>query len=135
LVDTAKAFADYAGYVAEQLGDRVRHYFAIVKGGYQVVDTPKYVKAAEAATRERNAGFMTVLLEGRYTDGYLAEAGGQTPRFTGLACLDPDRAMFLRACLGQLQRATAEACPWTATSSGAPRTTSNGPPASATASA
>jgi beta-glucosidase len=43
-VDTAKAFADYAGYVAEQLGDRVRHYFTInefrsfVEGGYQLVD-------------------------------------------------------------------------------------------------
>jgi beta-glucosidase len=40
------------------------------------------VKAAETATREQNAGFMTVLLEGRYTDAYLASAGGQTPRFT-----------------------------------------------------
>jgi beta-glucosidase len=42
--DTAKAFADYAGYVAEQLGDRVGHYFTInefasfVEGGYQGVD-------------------------------------------------------------------------------------------------
>lgn len=27
--ETAKAFAEYAGYVAEQLGDRVRHYFTI----------------------------------------------------------------------------------------------------------
>src|SRR5262245_45338674 len=27
--DTAKAFADYAGYVAQQLGDRVKHYFTI----------------------------------------------------------------------------------------------------------
>jgi beta-glucosidase len=153
-VETAKAFADYAGYVAEQLGDRVKHYFTInefasfVEGGYQgvdvqvgggktvhlgaapglrlsdaelkqvrhhavlghglavqairargpagtkvgfaenirvaipVIDTPAYVQAAEAATRERNAGFMTVMLEGRYTDAYLAEAGGQTPKFT-----------------------------------------------------
>jgi beta-glucosidase len=152
-VDTAKAFADYAGYVVEQLGDRVKHYFTInefrsfVEGGYQLVDVkvggktiqlggapgmrlsdavlkqvrhhavlghglaveairacapagtqvgfaqnihvavpiidePPYIKAAEAATRERNAGFMTVMLEGRYTDAYLAEAGGETPRFT-----------------------------------------------------
>jgi len=151
-VETAKAFADYAGYVAEQLGDRVKHYFTInefrsfVEGGYQlvdvkvggktiqlggapglrlsdaelkqvrhhavlghglavqairargpagtrvgfaenirvavpIVDAPEYVAAAEAATRERNAGFMTVMLEGRYTDEYLAEAGGG-PRFT-----------------------------------------------------
>jgi beta-glucosidase len=27
--ETAKAFADYAGYVAEQLGDRVKHYFTL----------------------------------------------------------------------------------------------------------
>lgn len=38
--------------------------------------------AAEAATRERNAGFVTVILEGRYTDAYLAAAGGRTPTFT-----------------------------------------------------
>ena len=152
--ETAKAFADYAGFVAEQLGDRVRHYFTInefasfVEAGYQgvdvqvgggktihlgaapgvsvsdaelkqvrhhavlghglavqairaqgpegtkvgfaenirvavpVLDTPEHVRAAEAATRERNAGFMTVMMEGRYTDDYLASAGGTTPTFT-----------------------------------------------------
>ena len=42
--ETAKAFAEYAGHVAEQLGDRVRHYFTInefasfVEGGYQGLD-------------------------------------------------------------------------------------------------
>jgi beta-glucosidase len=153
-VDTAKAFAEYAGYVAQQLGDRVKHYFTInefasfVESGYQgvdvqvgggktlhlgaapglrlsdselkqvrhnavlghglavqairacgpagtkvgfaenirvavpVIDTPEHVRAAETATRERNAGFMTVMLEGRYTDRYLAEAGGDSPKFT-----------------------------------------------------
>jgi beta-glucosidase len=152
--ETAKAFADYAGYMAEQLGDRVKHYFTInefrsfVEGGYQVIDVdvgggkkvrlggapglslsdselkqvrhhavlghglaveairarapagtkvgfaenisvavpvidaPEYVEAAEAATRERNAGFTTVMLEGRYTEAYLAAAGGGTPKFT-----------------------------------------------------
>jgi len=151
--ETSKAFADYVGYVAHQLGDRVKHYFTInefrsfVEGGYQVVDVkvggktiqlggapamrltdaelkqvrhhavlghglaveairasapsgtkvgfaenirvavpiidePEHVKAAEAATRERNAGFMTVMLEGHYTDEYLAEAGGGSPTFT-----------------------------------------------------
>ena len=151
--ETAKAFAAYSGYVAEQLGDRVKHYFTInefrsfVEGGYQLVDVkvggktiqlggapgmrlsdselrqvrhhavlghglavqairasgpagtkvgfaenirvaipiidePDHVKAAEAATRERNAGFMTVMLEGRYTDEYLAEADGDSPKFT-----------------------------------------------------
>ena len=147
-----KAFAEYAGYVAERLGDRIKHYFTInefrsfVEGGYRlvdvkvggktiqlggapgmrlsdaelkqvrhhsvlahglaveairangpagtrvgfaeniriavpVIDEPEYIAAAEKATRERNAGFMTVMLEGRYTDEYLAEAGGG-PRFT-----------------------------------------------------
>src|SRR5499427_9031976 len=144
--ETAKAFADYAGYVSEQLGDRVKHYFTInefrsfVEAGYQlvdvkvggktiqlggapgmrlsdselkqvrhhsvlghglavqairahapagakvgfaenirvavpIVDDPDHVRAAEAATRERNAGLTTVMLEGRYTDEYLSEGG------------------------------------------------------------
>ena len=47
-----------------------------------VIDTPEHVKAAETATRMLNAAYTTVMLEGRYTDEYLAEAGGQTPRFT-----------------------------------------------------
>ena len=152
--ETSEAFGEYAGYVAERLGDRLAHFFTIneftafVEGGYQgvdaqvgggktvrhrgapglrlsdselkqvrhhavfghglavqairahapaetkvgfaeniriavpVIDTPEHVKAAEAATRERNAGFMTVMLEGRYTEAYLAEAGGETPTFT-----------------------------------------------------
>jgi beta-glucosidase len=151
--DTAKAFADYAGYVAAELGDRVKHYFTInefrsfVEAGYQVVDVkvggktiqlggapgmrlsdselrqvrhhavlghglavesiraqgpagtkvgfaenirvavpivdaPEYIEAADTATRERNAGFMTVMLEGKYTDVYLAEGGGDSPKFT-----------------------------------------------------
>jgi beta-glucosidase len=42
--DTAKAFADYAGYIAGQLGDRVKHFFTInefrsfVEDGYQGLD-------------------------------------------------------------------------------------------------
>jgi beta-glucosidase len=153
-VETAKAFADYAGHVAGQLGDRIRHFVTInelasfVEAGYQgvdvevgggrtvhigaapglrltdaelkqvrhhavlghglavqairahgpagtkvgfaenisvavpVVDTPACVEAAKAATRQGNAGFATVMLEGRYTDAYLASAGGGTPAFT-----------------------------------------------------
>jgi beta-glucosidase len=150
--ETSRAFAEYAGYVAEQLGDRVKHYFTInefrsfVDAGYQVaevevggkliqlggapglrlsdselrqvrhhavlghglaiqairaaapagtkvgfaenvhvavpiLDAPEYVEVAEKATREENAGFMTAMLEGRYTDAYL-EAGGGSPTFT-----------------------------------------------------
>lgn len=46
------------------------------------IDTPRNVRAAETATREGNAGFMTVMMERAYLDGYLAEAGGETPTFT-----------------------------------------------------
>jgi beta-glucosidase len=152
--DTAKAFAEYAGYTAGQLGDRVEHFFTInefrsfVEGGYQgfdvqvgggktvhlggapglrlsncelnqvrhhavlghglavqairahgrgdtkvgfaenmliavpVINTPEHVKAAEIATRELNADFTTVMLEGRYTDAYLERAGDDAPKFT-----------------------------------------------------
>jgi beta-glucosidase len=46
------------------------------------IDSPAYVEAAETATRELNASFLTVMLEGRYTDGYLARTGADAPRFT-----------------------------------------------------
>jgi beta-glucosidase len=47
-----------------------------------VIDTPEHLKAAETATRELNAPFLTVMLEGRYTDAYLADAGADAPKFT-----------------------------------------------------
>jgi len=153
--ETAKAFADYAGYVAGQLGDRVKYFFTInefrsfVEGGYQgfdvqvgggktvhlggapgmrlsngelnqvrhhavlghglavqairsggppgtkvgfaenmliavpFIESPAHVKAAQIATRELNADFTTVMLEGRYTDAYLKKAGADAPHFTG----------------------------------------------------
>jgi beta-glucosidase len=140
--DTSKAFADYAGYVAERLSDRVKHIFTInecarlVYAGYgtgidapglhlspaelnQVVhhvalghglavqavrahgragtrvgpaenavvcipaiETPANVRAAEIATRELNAGYLTVMLEGKYTDAFLAYAGKNAPKYT-----------------------------------------------------
>jgi beta-glucosidase len=151
--DTAKAFGDYAGYVAEKLSDRVRHFFTInefrsfTEAGYKgfdipapggsrtvflapglklppgefnqvrhhavlahglavqairakgkpgtkvgpaenietavpLIEAPEHIKAAELATRERNAPFLTVMLEGRYTDGYLKAAGKDAPKFT-----------------------------------------------------
>jgi beta-glucosidase len=46
------------------------------------IDTPENVRAAEIATRELNAGYLTVMLEGRYTETYLAEAGKDAPQFT-----------------------------------------------------
>ncbi|WP_024511260.1 GH1 family beta-glucosidase [Bradyrhizobium sp. ARR65] len=46
------------------------------------IDTPENVRAAEIATRELNAGFLNVILEGKYTDHFLAYAGANAPTFT-----------------------------------------------------
>ena len=149
--DTAKAFADYAGTMAEKLSDRVKHFFTLnefytfIDMGYRGVDvevgggtvtidvapglrlapaalnqtrhnavlahglsvqairangkkgtkcgpaeniniavplieSPAHIRAAEAATRELNAAYMTVMLEGQYTDAYLAAAGRDAPK-------------------------------------------------------
>lgn len=138
--DTSKAFADYAGYVAERLSDRARHMFTInecsrlIHLGYGLgFDAPglrlsnaelnqarhhvalghglavqavrahgkagtkvgpaenlvvcipaivnvRNVRAAEIATRELNAGYLTVMLEGKYPDGFLAQAGADAPK-------------------------------------------------------
>jgi beta-glucosidase len=140
--ETSKAFADYAGYVAAHLSDRVRHFFTInefgafVELGYKdgvhapglklpagrlnqlrhnavlghglavqairarakagtkvglaenipvcvpVIETPEHVEASVRATRELSAAYMTVIQEGRYTEGYLTAAGADAPRFT-----------------------------------------------------
>jgi beta-glucosidase len=47
------------------------------------IDTPEHVRAAEIATRELNSGVLGVILEGKYTDGYLNYAGKDAPKFTG----------------------------------------------------
>src|SRR6185503_16576411 len=46
------------------------------------VETPENIRAAELATRGMNAPYLTVTLEGRYTDAYLAGAGADAPKFT-----------------------------------------------------
>ena len=46
------------------------------------IETSEHIKAAEIATREMNAGYLTVILEGKYTDAYLAAAGKDAPKFT-----------------------------------------------------
>lgn len=140
--DTSQAFADYAGFMAEKLSDRVKHFFtineffsfvewghgpgvlapglrlpigklsqvrhhAVLAHGLAVqavrakgrpgtkigpaeniitavpfIETPENIKAAERATRELNAQYLTVLLEGRYTDAYLNSLGADAPKFT-----------------------------------------------------
>jgi len=44
-----------------------------------VIETPPHIAAAERAARELNAGYLTVILEGRYTDAFLAAAGADAP--------------------------------------------------------
>src|SRR4029077_13679821 len=140
--DTAKAFADYAGYVAERLSDRVKHIFTInecsrlVHLGYGLgiyapglklshpglsqvrnnvalrhglsvqairahgragtkvgpaedmvicipaIETPANVRASEIATRELHAGDLTVMLEGKYTEDFLAQAWKGVLKYT-----------------------------------------------------
>jgi beta-glucosidase len=140
--DTSRAFADYAGYVAERISDRVNNIFTInecarlVQSGFGMgfdapgltlpqkeinqvrhhvalghglavqairahgrsgtkvgpaenievcipaIETPANIRAAEIATRELNAGYLTAILEGKYTEAFLAYAGGNAPTFT-----------------------------------------------------
>jgi beta-glucosidase len=47
-----------------------------------VIETSRHIEAAERATRELNAPYMTVIQEGKYTDAYLAAAGADAPKFT-----------------------------------------------------
>jgi beta-glucosidase len=138
--DTADAFAHYAGYVAEKLGDRARHFFTFnecwtfVELGYAtgvfapglklppgrlnqvrhhvllahglavkairerspagtqigpaenvticvpVIETPEHIAAAELATRELNASYLTAMMEGSYRESFLAAAGVDAPK-------------------------------------------------------
>ncbi len=140
--DTAKAFADYAGFVAHKLSDRVKHFMTMneirtfVELGYRdgthapglklsqkrvaqlthhavlghglavqairesaksqtligladnviptcpVFDYPEHVEAAKRAIREENAPFLTVIMEGRYTNMYLNRLGADAPQYT-----------------------------------------------------
>jgi beta-glucosidase len=50
--------------------------------GLPALETPQDIRAAELATRQMNAPYLTVMLEGQYTDAYLAAAGVDAPRFT-----------------------------------------------------
>jgi len=45
------------------------------------IETPTNISAAEIATRELNAGCLTVMLEGKYTDAFLTQAGNDAPKY------------------------------------------------------
>src|SRR5262249_39345526 len=53
-----------------------------VHAAVPLIETPEKIKAAQTAPLEANAPFLTVMLEGKYTDAYLKEAGKDAPKFT-----------------------------------------------------
>jgi beta-glucosidase len=140
--DTAKAFADYAGYIAGRLSGSVKHFITMneirtfIDGGYggthfapglglkgqtlsqarhhallghglavqairaathrdtrigsaegidacmPALDTPEHVAAAKKAAVEENAGYLTAMHTGRYTETFLRSLGADAPTFT-----------------------------------------------------
>lgn len=53
-----------------------------IHGAMPAVEDEAHIRAAEAALREENAQYMTVIFEGRYTDLYLKSLGPDAPHFT-----------------------------------------------------
>ena len=53
-----------------------------IVAGVPVIETPEHIAASERYTREINAGYLTLILEGRYTDAFLSSAGADAPKFT-----------------------------------------------------
>ena len=47
-----------------------------------VIESPEHIEAATRAMREQNAPYMTVIMEGRYTDLYLTRQAAAAPKFT-----------------------------------------------------
>jgi len=45
-----------------------------------VIESREHIEAARRATREGNAPFLTAVMEGKYTDGYLEREGGSAPK-------------------------------------------------------
>ncbi len=140
--ETAKAFAEYAGFVAGQLHDRIHNWMTInefpsyINSGYgekphnapkmqstrkqlaqtshnailahglavqairanaknarvgiaqntngamPVVETPEHIAAAKKAIRHFNEPYDVPILEGKYSDRYLKQLGGDAPQFT-----------------------------------------------------
>src|SRR5579863_3318329 len=45
-----------------------------------VIENQEQIEAAQKATREENAPFLTAVMEGKYTDGYLQREGANAPK-------------------------------------------------------
>src|SRR3712207_8156009 len=54
----------------------------VIQCAVPLIESPEHVRGAQSATRELNAAYLTVMLEGKYTDAYLKEAGADAPKFT-----------------------------------------------------
>ena len=53
-----------------------------ITGVMPAIVDPAHIRAAEIGLREENAHYITVILEGRYTDHYLRSLGADAPTFT-----------------------------------------------------
>lgn len=53
-----------------------------ISGAMPAIEDATHIRAAEIAIREMNAQYITVILEGKYTERYLRELGADAPRFT-----------------------------------------------------
>jgi len=53
-----------------------------ISGAMPAIQDAPHIRAAEQAIREINAQYITVILEGRYTDLYLRNLGADAPHFT-----------------------------------------------------
>ena len=53
-----------------------------ISGAMPAIEDAAHIRAAEQAIREMNAQYITVILEGRYTDRYLRDLGPDAPHFT-----------------------------------------------------
>ena len=47
-----------------------------------VIETRAHIQAAQKAMRELNAHYLSVILDGKYTEGYLQRQGADAPKFT-----------------------------------------------------
>jgi beta-glucosidase len=47
-----------------------------------VIEDEANIRAARIALREENAGYLTVIMDGKYTDAYLKKLGADAPKFT-----------------------------------------------------
>ncbi|HZL51537.1 MAG TPA: GH1 family beta-glucosidase [Terracidiphilus sp.] len=45
-----------------------------------MIESPEHIEAAQKATRNENAQFLTTLMEGKYSDAYLAREGANAPK-------------------------------------------------------